>query len=174
MKRTWTIIGVRDAPASFKWYQSLFGQPETLPAHDYFGQILDTDGTVLLCLHRWGAHEHHCHDAGPRNPKALQPCRHFARRCDDSLAPEQCRRGSAAGEQKANMIRWPAVALRTCTVSFVGPSGVRHAVEVTAESVYEGAALGVSALRNSGWADAIAPGTEAGDSGARSRPPLTG
>src|SRR5437016_2629043 len=58
MKRTWTIIGVRDVPASFKWYQSLFGQPETLPPHDYFGQILDTDGTVLLCLHRWGAHEH--------------------------------------------------------------------------------------------------------------------
>ena len=40
------------------WYQSLFGQPETSPAHDYFGQILDTDGTVLLCLHQWGAHEH--------------------------------------------------------------------------------------------------------------------
>ena len=50
MKRTWTIIGVRDVSASFKWYQSLFGQPETLPAHDYFGQILDTDGTVLLRL----------------------------------------------------------------------------------------------------------------------------
>src|SRR6188508_3122712 len=58
MKRTWTIIGVRDVPASFKWYQSLFGQPEAPPAHDYFGQILDTDGTVLLCLHQWGAHEH--------------------------------------------------------------------------------------------------------------------
>src|SRR6476659_7914825 len=58
MKRTWTIIGVRDVPASFKWYQALFGQPETPPAHDYFGQILDTDGTVLLCLHQWGAHEH--------------------------------------------------------------------------------------------------------------------
>jgi catechol 2,3-dioxygenase-like lactoylglutathione lyase family enzyme len=58
MKRTWTIIGVRDVPGSFKWYQSLFGQPETPPAHDHFGQILDTDGTVLLCLHRWGAHEH--------------------------------------------------------------------------------------------------------------------
>src|SRR5262249_9614298 len=39
-------------------YQALFGQPETPPAHDYFGQILDTDGTVLLCLHQWGAHEH--------------------------------------------------------------------------------------------------------------------
>jgi len=58
MKRTWTIIGVNDVAGSFKWYQSLFGQPETPPGHDDFGQILDTDGTVLLCLHQWGAHEH--------------------------------------------------------------------------------------------------------------------
>ncbi len=58
MKRTWTIIGVRDVPGSFKWYQSLLGLAETAPAHDYFGQILDTDGTVLLCLHQWGAHDH--------------------------------------------------------------------------------------------------------------------
>ena len=58
MKRTWTIIGVGDVPHSFKWYQALFGQRATLPAHDYFGQILDSDGTVLLCLHKWGAHEH--------------------------------------------------------------------------------------------------------------------
>jgi catechol 2,3-dioxygenase-like lactoylglutathione lyase family enzyme len=58
MKRIWTIVGVRDVSASHKWYQSLFGQPETLPSHDHFGQILDTDGTVLLCLHQWGAHEH--------------------------------------------------------------------------------------------------------------------
>src|SRR5580700_65933 len=58
MNRTWTIIGVVDVPGSFKWYQALFGQPPTLPAHDDFGQILDSDGTVLLCLHEWGAHEH--------------------------------------------------------------------------------------------------------------------
>ncbi|HZO03912.1 MAG TPA: VOC family protein [Burkholderiales bacterium] len=58
MKRTWTIIGVSDVRASFKWYQSLFGQPETVPAHVDFGQIVDSDGTVLLCLHEWGAHEH--------------------------------------------------------------------------------------------------------------------
>jgi catechol 2,3-dioxygenase-like lactoylglutathione lyase family enzyme len=58
MKRTWPIIGVRDVPGSFHWYQSLFGQPETSPAHADFGQILDSDGTVLLCLHEWGAHEH--------------------------------------------------------------------------------------------------------------------
>jgi catechol 2,3-dioxygenase-like lactoylglutathione lyase family enzyme len=58
MKRTWTIIGVRDVSSSFKWYQTLLGQATTPPAHDYFGQILDVDGTVLLCLHKWGAHEH--------------------------------------------------------------------------------------------------------------------
>jgi hypothetical protein len=52
------------------------------------------------------------------------------------------------------------VALQTSTVSFNGPSGVRHSVDVTAESIYEAAALGVSALKNSGWVDAIAPGTE--------------
>jgi len=58
MKRTWTIIGVRDVPGSFKWYQSLFGQPATRPAHPDFGQILDSDGTVLLCLHQWGVEDH--------------------------------------------------------------------------------------------------------------------
>src|SRR6516225_5157637 len=58
MKRTWTILGVADVLQSFKWYQSLLGLPETAPAHDYFGQIVDSDGTVLLCLHEWGAHEH--------------------------------------------------------------------------------------------------------------------
>jgi len=58
MRRTWAIIGVGHVPGSFRWYRSLFGLPETAPAHDYFGQILDSDGTVLLCLHEWGAHEH--------------------------------------------------------------------------------------------------------------------
>ena len=58
MRRTWTIIGVADVPRSFKWYQSLLGLAQTAPAHDYFGQILDSDGTVLLCLHEWGAHDH--------------------------------------------------------------------------------------------------------------------
>jgi catechol 2,3-dioxygenase-like lactoylglutathione lyase family enzyme len=58
MKRIWTIIAVADVPKSLTWYQSLLGLPNTPPAHDYFGQILDSDGTVLLCLHEWGAHEH--------------------------------------------------------------------------------------------------------------------
>jgi catechol 2,3-dioxygenase-like lactoylglutathione lyase family enzyme len=53
----WTIIGVRDVALSFAWYQSLLGMRTSSPAHDHFGQIAD-DGTVLLCLHAWGAHEH--------------------------------------------------------------------------------------------------------------------
>ena len=58
MNRIWTIIGVGDVPGSFKWYLSLLGLPETSPGHGDWGQILDADGTVLLCLHQWGAHEH--------------------------------------------------------------------------------------------------------------------
>lgn len=58
MKRTWTIVAVADVPKSFAWYQSLFGQRRTEPAHDHFGQVVDDDGTVLLCLHAWGEHDH--------------------------------------------------------------------------------------------------------------------
>src|SRR4051812_32137192 len=58
MRRIWTIIGVADVDRSFNWYHALFGIPESEPAHDYFGQVIDTDGTVLICLHKWGDHEH--------------------------------------------------------------------------------------------------------------------
>jgi catechol 2,3-dioxygenase-like lactoylglutathione lyase family enzyme len=56
MKRTWPIIGVNDVAASTKWYLSLLGQEQRPPAHDDFTMIDDDDGTVLLCLHQWGAH----------------------------------------------------------------------------------------------------------------------
>jgi hypothetical protein len=69
MRRMWTIIGVDDVPGSCKWYQSLLGLPETEPAHDDFGQILDSDGAVLLCLHEWGAHEH----SSLTSPDGAQP-----------------------------------------------------------------------------------------------------
>jgi hypothetical protein len=89
MKRTWTIIGVRDVASSAKWYQSLFGQPETPLNHDYFGQILDTDGTVLLCLHQWGSHEHPSltspEKASPGNgPPLILPRRRFRRGTEES------------------------------------------------------------------------------------------
>jgi len=71
MKRTWTIIGVADVHQSLTWYQSLLGLPEMAPAHDDFGQVLDADGTILLCLHAWGAHGHpsltSARDATPGN-----------------------------------------------------------------------------------------------------------
>ncbi len=48
---------------------------------------------------------------------------------------------------------------KTCSVSFTGPSGVRHSVEVSAESLFEAAILGLSLLKKDGWVDPIAPGT---------------
>ena len=90
MKRTWTIIAVGDVPRSLNWYQVLFGQPAVPPAHDYFGQILDSDGTVLLCLHQWGAHEHPSlwspHQGKPGNGLLL-----FFRVDDFDLALERAR-----------------------------------------------------------------------------------
>jgi catechol 2,3-dioxygenase-like lactoylglutathione lyase family enzyme len=69
MKRTWTIIGVKDVANSFGWYQRLLALPESAPAHSYFGQIIDTDGTVLLCLHEWGEHDH----PSLRSPETAEP-----------------------------------------------------------------------------------------------------
>ena len=69
MKRTWTIIGVADVAGSFRWYQALLGHSQANPAHDYFGQIVDPDGTVLLCLHAWGAHDH----PSLRDPESARP-----------------------------------------------------------------------------------------------------
>ena len=36
----------------------MLGIAQSPPAHNYFAQIVDSDGTVLLCLHEWGAHDH--------------------------------------------------------------------------------------------------------------------
>jgi len=54
----WPIIAVADVSASFEWYRSLLGLAPAKPVHDYFGQLVNADGTVLLCLHSWGEHEH--------------------------------------------------------------------------------------------------------------------
>ncbi|MEO8661360.1 MAG: hypothetical protein ABI693_23010 [Bryobacteraceae bacterium] len=45
-----------------------------------------------------------------------------------------------------------------CEVSFTDASGVRHSVQITAESLYEAAVLGVNALRSNEFlGDALAP-----------------
>ena len=48
---------------------------------------------------------------------------------------------------------------KTCTVSFTGPSGASHSVEVSADSLYEAAIIGFSLLKADGWVEPVAPGT---------------
>jgi len=69
MRRTWTIIGVGDVAASYEWYRTLLGLPPSVPAHDHFGQLVDSDGTVLLCVHAWGEHDH----PSLTSPESAQP-----------------------------------------------------------------------------------------------------
>ncbi|MEW5978913.1 MAG: VOC family protein [Acidobacteriota bacterium] len=54
MKRHWPMIGVADVPKSSTWYGRLLGAEKTHPGSTVFDQIVDGDGTVLLCLHYWG------------------------------------------------------------------------------------------------------------------------
>jgi hypothetical protein len=51
------------------------------------------------------------------------------------------------------------VAVRTCVVSFLGPSGIRHSVEVEAETLYEAAVLAVTRFRQDIWGEAVTAGT---------------
>lgn len=50
--------------------------------------------------------------------------------------------------------------IRACVVSFSGERGVCHSVEVTAETLYEAAAMALSIFRQSEWANQVGPGTE--------------
>ena len=52
------------------------------------------------------------------------------------------------------------MATKTCTVSFTGPSGVCHSVDVSADSLYEAAIMGLDLLKRDGWVDPIAAGTQ--------------
>lgn len=63
------------------------------------------------------------------------------------------------GEQNTNVIFSVFVPLRSCTVSFTGPSGVVHTVEVVAESLYDAAVMGLNVLKRDGWVEAVASGT---------------
>jgi hypothetical protein len=51
------------------------------------------------------------------------------------------------------------MAARTCTVSFTDIKGVRHAVDVDADSLYEAAVLGIRRLNDDPWIEKIGPGT---------------
>jgi len=50
------------------------------------------------------------------------------------------------------------VPVRACSVSFRGVSGIRHTVEVEAETLYEAAVIAVSRFRQDIWGEAVASG----------------
>src|SRR5713101_6914228 len=58
MKRTWPIIGVANVQVSSEWYRTLLNTANNHPGDSTFAQVLDEDGTILLCLHHWGDHGH--------------------------------------------------------------------------------------------------------------------
>lgn len=63
MKRVWPIIAVADVAKSSRWYVTLLQALENHPGATAFNQVLDRDGTILLCLHHWGP-------SGPRGDHA--------------------------------------------------------------------------------------------------------
>ena len=64
-----------------------------------------------------------------------------------------------AGEHQTKVLRcWP-MPLRLCTVSFQSPTGVRHGVDVEAETLYEAAGIGLARLKGDGWIEGLGPGS---------------
>jgi hypothetical protein len=57
-------------------------------------------------------------------------------------------------EQKA-MCKIATVAPKPCSVSVTDANGSRQSVEVLADSLYEGAALGLKLLRDADWVDTL-------------------
>lgn len=51
------IIAVKDIEISSKWYQLVF-DCKRKHGGDEFAVLEDENGEILICLHKWGAHEH--------------------------------------------------------------------------------------------------------------------
>jgi len=51
------IIAVNDVEASSKWYQTLLGLKSKHGGSE-FDVLVDSNDEVILCLHKWGEHEH--------------------------------------------------------------------------------------------------------------------
>jgi len=51
------------------------------------------------------------------------------------------------------------MAVRVCEVAFQDSSGVRHSVQVEAETLYEAVVLGVTRLRKDVWVERVNSGT---------------
>lgn len=51
------IIAVKDVNESAEWYHSVLGCKRTHGGND-FAVLVDENNDVLMCLHKWGEHEH--------------------------------------------------------------------------------------------------------------------
>ena len=57
MTKSDPIIAVKDVEASSEWYQSVFGC-KSMHGGQEFDILVSENDEVLLCLHKWGEHEH--------------------------------------------------------------------------------------------------------------------
>ena len=51
------IIAVKDVEASSKWYETVFGCRRKHGGND-FAVLVSENDEILICLHKWGEHEH--------------------------------------------------------------------------------------------------------------------
>ncbi|MCH5585097.1 VOC family protein [Shimazuella sp. AN120528] len=58
MIHTEPIIAVSNVADSLNWYTRLLDCHHTHTHNEVFDQLIDQDGKILLCLHRWGDHQH--------------------------------------------------------------------------------------------------------------------
>ena len=65
----------------------------------------------------------------------------------------------ALGEELANALASRRMAIRACFVSFADARGIRHGVEVEAESLFEAVVLAVKRLNHEVWIEKIGPAT---------------
>jgi hypothetical protein len=57
------------------------------------------------------------------------------------------------------LVGLPTVPVRACFVSFADVRGIRHGIEVQAESLYEAVVLAVRAFRQDPWLERLGPAT---------------
>ncbi len=57
MTKIYPIIAVKDVEASSKWYRSIF-ECRSMHGGKEFDILVSEDDEVMICLHKWEAHDH--------------------------------------------------------------------------------------------------------------------
>lgn len=52
------VIAVKDVEASTNWYRQVFGFRRASGAKGIFAVLVSENDEIILCLHKWEAHEH--------------------------------------------------------------------------------------------------------------------